>query len=185
MLVLEEYLPNIVIIGGSVPFIYSRYMFELTPTQVPVFTEDLDLLVENKVPSSGRSIVSLMQAAAFKCRTLESKHVQYFKFESNSGTGFEVEFLTPAPGAEHGDTIVVQNGLRAQVVDGLELLLLNNTEVRVRHRIEDLTVDLMARVPTPAAFVVNKDGPASTWSIPRSTSTCRNRISPCYPQSAQ
>lgn len=156
LLILEEYLPNIVLIGGCVPLVYSRYLFELPPAKVPVFTEDLDLLVENEVPLSGQSIVSLLQNAGYKGRTLESRHTQYFKFESNLGTGFEVEFLTPAPGTEHGDTIVIQGGLRAQVMGGLESLLLNNTAVRVKDQVDDIAIDLQVRVPTPAAFVVNK-----------------------------
>jgi hypothetical protein len=153
---MEEYLPDTVLIGGCAAFVYSRYMFEMPPGQAPVYTNDLDLLVENDVPVSKRSILSLMEEAGFAGRTLESRHTQYFKFESGMGTGFEVEFLTPAPSREHGETIVVQGGIRAQVFDGLDLFLTNSTEVRISDSSENISVDLTVRVPTPGAFVLNK-----------------------------
>jgi hypothetical protein len=154
--VLKDYLPNMVIIGGSVPLVYSRYLFDPKATGVPVYTQDLDLLVENDLASSGEPVVSLMKTAGFGGRTLESRHTQYFKFESNSKAGFEIEFLTPPPGPEHGETIVVQGGLRAQIMVGLELLLTNTIDVPIRDRVEDLNVDFVVRVPTPEAFVLNK-----------------------------
>lgn len=156
LLALGDYLPSIVLIGGCVPYVYSKYMFEKPLKRAPVHTRDLDLLVENQIPLAGSSIVFLMQAAGYSGRTLESRHTQYFKFESRSGTGFEVEFLTPAPGGEHSETMIIQSGLRAQVVPGLELLLVNHNEVRILDKVDDITVDLTIRVPTPGAFVLNK-----------------------------
>ena len=156
LLALEDYLPNTVLIGGCAAFVYSKYMFEKPLGQAPIYTNDLDLLVQNDIPVSRRSILSLMEEAGFAGRALESRHTQYFKFESSLGTGFEVEFLTPAPSREHGETIVVQGGIRAQILDGLELFLTNDTEVRISDTSEDITVDLTVRVPTPGAFVLNK-----------------------------
>jgi hypothetical protein len=63
LLTMEEYLPDTVLIGGCAAFVYSRYMFEMPPGQAPVYTNDLDLLVENDVPVSKRSILSLMEEA--------------------------------------------------------------------------------------------------------------------------
>lgn len=156
LLTLREYMPNIVLIGGCVPYVYSKYMFDKPLKQAPVYTKDLDLLVENQVPLAENSVVSLMQAAGYACRTLESRHTQCFKFESRAGTGFEIEFLTPAPDKEHGDTVVVQGGLRAQVIPGLELFLSHNTEVRIVDELDGTAVDITVRVPTPGAFVLNK-----------------------------
>lgn len=40
--ILRGYLPNIVLVGGCVPYIYSKYMFG---TKLPpVYTTDLDIL---------------------------------------------------------------------------------------------------------------------------------------------
>ncbi|MBM3299112.1 MAG: nucleotidyl transferase AbiEii/AbiGii toxin family protein [Deltaproteobacteria bacterium] len=156
LLALEEYMPDTVLIGGCAAFVYSKYMFEMPPGQAPVYTNDLDLLVENSLPVSKRSIVSLLEEAGFAGRTFESRHTQYFKFVSRLETGFEVEFLTPAPSREHGDTIVVQGGVRAQVLDGLGMLLIHTADVRISDSSEDVSVDLAVRVPTPGAFVLNK-----------------------------
>jgi hypothetical protein len=154
--VLKEYLQKVVLIGGSAAFVYSRYMFEAPFGQAPIYTHDLDLLVENELPLSEHSVAYLMERAGFAGRCLESQHTQYFKFQSRLGTGFEVEFLTTAPGRQHGDTMVVQGGIRAQILDGLESLLANNIEVRISDCIGDVSCDLTVSVPTPGAFVLNK-----------------------------
>lgn len=156
LLTLREYMQNIVLIGGCVPYVYSQHMFDKRVKQAPVYTKDLDLLVENQVPLAENSIVSLMQAAGYACRALESRHTQYFKFESGAGTGFEIEFMTPAPDKGYGDTVIVQSGLRAQVIPGLELFLSHNTEVRIVDELDGTAVDIAVRVPTPGAFVLNK-----------------------------
>lgn len=156
LLALEGYLPNTVLIGGCAAFVYSKYMFGKPLGQAPIYTNDLDLLVENDIPVSRRSILSLLEEAGFAGRTLESRHTQYFKFESKLGTGFEVEFLTPTPSREHGETVVVQGGIRAQVLDGLGLLLTHTTNVQISDSSDDVSVDLTVRVPTPGAFVLNK-----------------------------
>lgn len=87
---------------------------------------------------------------------MDSTQTQCYRFESVSAPGFEVEFLTPKPSNELGDTMVIQDGLRAQILPGLELLLVHNISTRIRDRMEDVVVDLEVRVPTPGAFVLNK-----------------------------
>jgi len=154
LFVLRDYLPNIVLIGGCVPYIYSKYMYEAQLP--PVYTTDLDILTMNEVPVSDESIRTLLTGAGYDGLVLSIDQTQYYKFESSSVPGFEVEFLTPEPGREHEETIVVQSGLRAQILPGLELLLAHNTVTRIRDKMDEVAVDLEVRVPTPGAFVMNK-----------------------------
>lgn len=152
--ILEDYLPDIVLIGGCVPYIYWKYIFK---TKVPpVYTTDLDILTSNVLPISADSIASLLGDAEYRGRVLDLNHTQYFKFESSFEPGFEVEFLTPEPAREHGETLVIQNGLRAQVLPGLDILLANSMVARIRDRLEGTAVEFDVRVPTPGAFVLNK-----------------------------
>ncbi len=152
--ILRDYLPHIVLIGGCVPYIYWKYMFEAQLP--PVYTTDLDILTLNEVPVCGDAIAALLTGAGYEGQVLDTTQTQCYKFESVSVPGFEVEFLTPGPGKEQGDTIVVQNNLRAQVLPGLELFLAHNTGTRIRDRMGDVFVNLEVRVPTPGAFVMNK-----------------------------
>ncbi len=152
--ILEDYLPHIVLIGGCVPYIYWKCAHE--EKAPPVHTTDLDILTSNRVPFHASPIASLLDGAGYKGRVLELRHAQCFKFESGTVPGFEVEFLTPAPRGRHVDTLVVQKGLRAQVLPGLEVLLARNKAVTVTGSLEGDEVDFLVRVPTPGAFVLNK-----------------------------
>ncbi len=152
--VLKDYLPNTVLIGGCVPYIYWKYMF--AAQLPPVYTTDLDILTSNEVPVCDDPIRTLLTSAGYEGHVLDTTQTQYYKFESVSVPGFEVEFLTPEPSKEQGDTMVIQDGLRAQILPGLELLLEHNMVTRIRDRMEDVVADLEVRVPTPGAFVLNK-----------------------------
>ena len=154
LFILRDYLPNVILIGGCVPYIYSRYMFG--SNLPPVYTKDLDILASNEVPILKESIVSLLVNAGYKGRVLKIDQNQFFKFESRSATGFEVEFLTTEPTKMHGESMVIQSGLRAQILPGLDLLLVHNTEVKIRDKIDGKTIDIKVHVPTPGAFVLNK-----------------------------
>lgn len=156
ILLLKDYLRDVVLIGGCVPYIFTRYLFEDVSTREPVLTTDLDILVRNQVAVSGSSIPALMIGAGYAGRAYKERHTQYFKFDSRAGTGFEIEFLTPSPIEACGQTTIVQPGLRAQVIPGLQVMLEHNTEVPVRDVVDGIAVDLTVRVPTPGAFVLNK-----------------------------
>ncbi len=130
LVVLQDYLPNIILIGGCVPYIYSRYVFE---TELPpVLTKDVDMLVGKEIPIQGDSIVDLLTAAGYKGLFLKKSHAQYFKFEGDPETGFELEFLSPEPQTKHDETIVVQKDLRAQILPWLDFFFSNNMEVRIK-----------------------------------------------------
>lgn len=154
LFVLKEYLPNIVLIGGCVPYIYWKHIYGAAVP--PVYTTDLDVLIPNTIPVHARPIASLLDDAGFRGRVLELSHIQHFKFESVTVPGFEVEFRTPEPGGKRVETLVVQSGLRAQVLPGLRILLAHNMTVGITGQVEGRAVDLMVRVPTPGAFVLNK-----------------------------
>lgn len=154
LIVLKDYLPKIILIGGCVPYIYSRYVFgtELPP----VLTKDVDMLVGKEIPIQGDSIVDLLTAAGYKGLFLKKSHTQYFKFEGDPETGFELEFLSPEPQTKHDETIVVQKDLRAQVLPWLDFFFSNNMEVRIKDEFEGEVLDLGVRLPTPGAFALNK-----------------------------
>ncbi|MBN2168312.1 MAG: hypothetical protein JW738_03630 [Actinobacteria bacterium] len=151
---IRQYLPDVIIVGGCVPFIYAEYLFSISSK--PVYTRDLDLLVENEIPIRDRSIASLMLEAGYDGRTLKSNHIQYYKFQSRAGTGFEVEFLTTLPEGKDIDNTVVQGGLRAQILPSLTILEENPMEVRITDNIDSEKFNETVRVPTPAAFTFSK-----------------------------
>ena len=121
-----------------------------------VVTDDVDLLVANEVPLTGPPVASRLIDAGYVGRYLEERHSQYYKFESRNRSGFEVEFLTPSPPEERRESLVVQSGLRAQALPGLDFLLTNKVEARVRDRVDNTAVNLTIGVPVPGAFILNK-----------------------------
>ena len=54
--VLRPYLPQIVIGGGWVPFLYYRYLAK-NREHTPVLTRDIDLMVRHQVPLAGTKTI--------------------------------------------------------------------------------------------------------------------------------
>lgn len=72
LIILRDYLPEIVVGGGWAPFLYDRYLFKNRHSE-PVFTRDIDFMVKPKIPIIGQKTVDrlLVEAglrAKFKSR---------------------------------------------------------------------------------------------------------------------
>lgn len=152
--VLEPYLEDIVIAGGWVPYLYATY---LPPSEevVGLKTRDLDLAVPRDVPQRDKTIDQLLGEADFKCefRSLGTPPVTVY-LATHGGDEVEIEFITSTRGADFG-VRTVQSGLTAQALRYVELLL----EHAWLLPLDALTageMDGSVRVPTPAAFILQK-----------------------------
>lgn len=53
LIILSDYLPEIVVGDGWAPFLYGRYLFRNRQRE-PVFTRDIDFMVKPKSPIIGK-----------------------------------------------------------------------------------------------------------------------------------
>jgi hypothetical protein len=160
---LRAYLPDLVIIGGWVPFLFRRYGgFSTWRLDVP-FTTEVDVLVDSPLPRVGNaSIPQLLRQAGFESEGRTDPAAVWTKAPE---VGEKVEFLITHRGTAHqlGRVVPVgdQNGLGAVSLEGLQLLRTHTTLLSVplgAHAGQHQEADV--RVPLLGAYVVNK---ASTF----------------------
>lgn len=156
LVVLEPYLDEIVIIGGWVPLLYRRYG-KLSSRHPSLRTIDIDIVVPGTLKEVGRpTIDELLIQAGYEAPVYGSDISSATKYKLRSPVT-EVEFLTPEVGLPGRPFRTVQRGLTAQRLRYLAILLENINEIRVS---DDLppgsTIDLIVRIPSPAAFIYQK-----------------------------
>ena len=153
--VLQPYLKDIVICGGWVPVLYRRYL-KLPFRQPPLLTKDIDVVVPRRLSDEDRPTVDeLLRQADYEVHLYGSDNPPVTKYKLST-PATEIEFLTPAVGRPTTAALTVQQGLTAQQLRYLSLLLDNVMELRVTDSLADMSVDLTVRVPIPGAFVYQK-----------------------------
>lgn len=147
---LEDFLPHLVLVGGWVPFLYSRYLWKGVP-QEPVMTKDIDFGFK-ETPYSGKETVT--------DRILKKKYGEHhvrlghdFPFVpiaeiKSKGLKFEVEFITPPHTSQDVKNRLIGRGILINEIEFFDILLAKT----IRLRVEGLHV----LVPDPASFVFHK-----------------------------
>ncbi len=155
LIILEEYLSVIVIIGGWVPLLYYHYLLR-DSSITPIRTQDIDIGVNNKVPiRGGEKISQLFDEAGIRLeyRNRGIPPITHYK-GLISGYEVEIEFITNLVG--QGNTIAIdfQDGLTAQA---LRILMENTLELTIDDFMnKGKTIPIKVKVPTPAAFILHK-----------------------------
>ena len=155
---IRDYLPRVVIAGGWAPFLYYHYLIG-DKSKNPIRTSDLDFAVENRLPQVGeKPLDKILTEAGLKpvFKTRSQPPVVHYEGEID-GLDVEIEFLTDLKGSRVEEVIEVQQGLHAEALRYLTLLLENTIEVSI----DDVPgvnagLSLRARLPSPAAFIFNK-----------------------------
>ena len=156
--ILKDYLSEIVVGGGWVPFLYYRYLIEKSDRET-IFTRDIDLLVKSQVPVIGsQTIDKLLGAAGLKTvfKSRDTPPLIHYEGEID-GVAVEIEFLTDQPGSSSDSVRKVQPDLYAEALRFISLVVDNTVELTISHRAfgED-GAHLIVKVPTPAAYVFHK-----------------------------
>jgi hypothetical protein len=156
--ILKDYLPVIVIGGGWAPFIYYRYLLE-NKEHKHLRTRDIDFMAPAQVPVIGPKTVDqiLVEAgfeAVFKSRDIPP----LIHYEGNiDGSDVEIEFLTDQAGSKPDFVLEVQNGLYAEALRFISIVIENVVEVEID---DDASVvhpsALKVKVPTPSAYIFHK-----------------------------
>lgn len=162
---LQEYLSEIVIVGGWVPKIYS---WQEKSEEMPVHSFDVDAAVAGIVHTRGRkSIPELMKDAGFEEQTTDSgfalgafgkkvRHTTCFLYRKGH-LKVPIEFIAPLEGRGEDTQACVQSGLVVPALRFVGILLEHTSKVSV----EGETLDgkkkrFTFRVPSLSAYVYSK-----------------------------
>jgi len=157
LVILKEYLSDIVIAGGWAPLIYYHY-FLSDKERMPLRTKDIDIVIPRTLEIRGNNpIDELLAEAGFKIR-FKSLHVDpAVSYEGKIGDfEVEIEFLTHQKGAGEEQVIKVQDGLQAQSLRYISILLDNAVEAIIDDFLFDDGEKLRIKVPSPGSYVFQK-----------------------------
>jgi len=156
--VLGDYLQDVVLVGGWVPHLYRR----LWPSDSPVEarrTFDLDAAVRGPLTVRHRSRLDGLLAAEGYAPILGGANglaAQIYQSPANSDL-LPIEFLAPLTGRRQYATIRIQEGVTAQALRYLNILLENSFEVRLSAEAATGSVgELTVRIPIPGAYVFHR-----------------------------
>lgn len=155
---LGGYLQDIVVVGGWVPHIYRR----IWPSQSVVEarrTFDLDAAVPRRLLLGGRSRLDSLLAARGYAPVLGGTSglpAQTYENPAHSDL-LPIEFLAPLTGNGQETIVEIQEGVTAQALRYLDLLLENAFDVRIRAQTLDSSPEeLTVRIPIPGAYVFHR-----------------------------
>jgi hypothetical protein len=156
--ILRDYLSEIVVGGGWVPFLYYRYLIE-NGDRERIFTRDIDLMVRPQVPVIGsQTIDKLLREAGLKTvfKSRDTPPLIHYEGEID-GVAVEIEFLTDQPGSNSDSVRKVQPDLHAEALRFISLIVDNTVELTISHKaFGEEGAQLIVKVPTPAAYVFHK-----------------------------
>lgn len=151
--ILRNYLPEIIIGGGWVPFLYYRYLVADKNKQA-LFTKDIDFLVKENLPVvKGKTVDQLLTEAGLESVFKSRDNPPLIHYEGNiEGFEVEIEFLTDQKGSNPDTVIKVQEGLHAEALRFLSILVENTINLDLG----DIEPPLSVKVPSLEAFILNK-----------------------------
>jgi len=152
--VLKPYAGQIVLVGGWVPVIYRKYG-NVRSRHPSVRTTDIDIAVPRGIPDTGLpTLDSLLIEAGYKMEIVGS-YGGAVKYELMTPPS-EIEFITPKIGRSGKPSVLVQNGLRAQALRYVEILLDNTRQITIQESTATIKISVVVKVPSPAAFIFQK-----------------------------
>jgi hypothetical protein len=160
---LRPYLDAVMVIGGWVPYLYSRYGGFVKWNGRTSLTAEVDVLLERPLPPGERaSIADILRAGGFQP---DEDGAGSAVWVGDVASGEVIEFLVPHTGTarQMGDTVPIaaQPGLRAISLPGLELMQRFKQTLPVPVITNTGSVVLPVNVPWLGAYLVNK---ASTFT---------------------
>lgn len=163
---LKEYLPDIVISGGWVPFVYHSYLATEKPARRPLRTADVDITVPPGLRAGERpALGQVLKKQRFEAKEIglllgkfgpkgpgETKYVA-----SKQGVEIELTFMSPRFGKDDRAAMALPAGIVAVLVRYVEILLAAKMKVPVSDRTsKGRLIEVEAQVPTPAAYFYQK-----------------------------
>ncbi len=159
---IEPWRAHLVLAGGWAHRLHRFHPLAKAPGHEPIVTRDTDIVVSATAPFNGDIKAALLKARFSE--ELSGNHqppVTHYTL-GDEGAGFYVEFLTPLTGSgvkRNGkpDATMTRNGVTAQKLKHLDLLLIEPWPIRVGsdQGLPTATpIDIL--VANPASFIVQK-----------------------------
>lgn len=155
---LGEYLEDIVLAGGWVPHLYR----EIWTPESPVLgrrTRHVDAAVRGRLPVRQGSRLDLLLAAEGYAQRLAGPSglaAQIYESPPNSNL-LPIEFLAPLTGPREQATAEIEEGVTAQALRYLNILLDNIFDVHLSGQaLPRPSVELTVRIPTPGAYILHR-----------------------------
>ena len=155
---LGDYLQDVVVVGGWVPHIYRKIWPSESPVE-PRRTFDVDVAVPRRLTVGVRSRLDNLLAAQGYAPVLGRTSGLPAQIYENHAHGdfLPIEFLAPLTGPREKITVDIQNGVTAQALRYMNLLLENTLDVRLgSEAAASLSDELSVRIPTPGAYVFHR-----------------------------
>lgn len=155
---LGEYLEDMVLVGGWVPHLYRKIWSPESPVRERR-TLDLDAAVRGRVPVRQGSRLDVLLAAEGYAKRLAGPSglaAQIYESPPNSDL-LPIEFLAPLTGPREQATVEIQQGVTAQALRYLNILLDNSFDIRLSGQaLPGPLVELTVRIPTPGAYILHR-----------------------------
>jgi len=162
----RPYLDQLVLIGGCASALY-RYHDASSRGLRPMVTKDIDIAGKDRlaVASGAKPLAELLTEGGLKEERASEGNPPVVKYVQEEGaTVHDLEFLCPlrqkrrGRKAAPGSAVEIQDGLMAQPLQYLDLLLINTWQVDLaRIKLPGLCENpFWVRVPNPASYVVQK-----------------------------
>jgi hypothetical protein len=157
LVILKDYLSDIVIAGGWAPLIYYHYLLSDKNIR-SLRTKDIDIVVPESLKKRREKTVNeLLLEAGFKPKFKSLHTLPVVSYEGIIGNyEVEIEFLTHKRGPKEDIVIEVQKGLHAQSLRFISLLLDNTIDVDIDDFLLADGKKLKIRVPTLGAYIFQK-----------------------------
>ena len=141
----KPYLGDIVLVGGWVPIVYEQCS-SIYPTKT-VRTADVDFACRPTLAVREETMDHLLRSAGFRCELRGNAPAPFCRYVNERE--FEIEFLTQLKGDGAAAVIQPQEGLTAEPLRYLDVLLAHSRRVKI-------IGDLAVRVPWISAFLFQK-----------------------------
>lgn len=158
LILVKDYLPEIVLGGGWVPLMYQHY-FLGNKSIFPILTKDIDFMVNNKVPIiKDKSIDTILTEAGLKPEFYGEGIKPVVHYTGKIGEHeVAIEFLTDLKGKGDKNIIEVQPGLNAEALRYISLSVNHTINLEIDDAVKyGSDSALKVRIPNPGAFVFHK-----------------------------
>ncbi|MFH1378993.1 MAG: GSU2403 family nucleotidyltransferase fold protein [bacterium] len=148
---ISDYLPNLTLVGGWMPHIYSNFLWKTT-VRNPVTTVDIDFGVDQSVPGDyPKTIFEVLSSLDYKERHLETGKMFPVVMQKDK---IPVEFITyPLV-----DINIIEKMVGSQIyinkIDKFDFLLKHRIPIEIRSKKNSKTY--LVNCPKPSAFLYHK-----------------------------
>jgi len=153
---LKDYLSEILVVGGWVPYLYYQYYLKDKNIQ-PLLTKDIDIALPKILPVKNKAIADILKEAGFKENFTSLDELPAIAFYGNiEGHDVEIEFITDLKGSRDDKNKNIQKGLIAQPLRYISVLTENPLLIEIDDFLLEDNNFLKIRIPKPGAFIFHK-----------------------------